>query len=153
MESNIKFLLAIIKICNKKEFKIQDLFENGEGSFYDPYLGLKKTRVNFNTSVASMHENIKLQKLNSGSVACLYRNENPNNRGVSLSISKDGGGNWSYHGQIYSAPKDAKHLPYYKCGYPDLIYLNKTEILGVLHTYPDEDYCMEIHQFLIRDRT
>ena len=97
--------------------------------------------------------NIKLKRLNSGGIACLYRDEDPNNRGVSLSISKDGGGSWIYHGQLYSAPKDAKHLPYYKCGYPDLIYLNKTDMLGVLHTYPDEKYCMEIHQFLIRDST
>ena len=97
--------------------------------------------------------NIKLKRLNSGGIACLYRDEDPNNRGVSLSISKDGGGSWIYHGQLYSAPKDAKHLPYYKSGYPDLIYLNKTDMLGVLHTYPDEKYCMEIHQFLIRDST
>lgn len=97
--------------------------------------------------------NIKLQKLNSGNIACLYRDEDPDNRGISVSVSKDGGENWNYHGQLYSAPKDAKHLPYYKCGYPDLTYLNKTDILGVLHTYPDEKYCMEIHQITIRDHT
>ena len=97
--------------------------------------------------------NIKLQKLNSGNIICLYRDEDPENRGVSVSVSKDGGENWNYYGQLYSAPNDAKHLPYYKCGYPDLTYLNKTDILGVLHTYPDENHCIEIHQFIIRDRS
>jgi len=95
--------------------------------------------------------NIKLQKLNSGNIVCLYRDELPNKRGVSLSVSKDGGESWNYFGQLYSAPRDAKHLPYYKCGYPDLIYLSKSKMLGVLHTYPDENYCMEIHQFVITD--
>ena len=45
--------------------------------------------------------NIKLWSLRSGAVACAYRDEDPSRRGVSLSVTHDGGENWELLGQLY----------------------------------------------------
>ena len=95
--------------------------------------------------------NIKLQKLRSGAVICVYRDENPEMRGVSVSVTENGGETWNHVGQLYSAPSDAAHVPSLLCGYPDMVYINDTDLIGVLHTYPDISGRMDLHQFHIRD--
>ena len=97
--------------------------------------------------------NIKLHKLNSGIIVCLYRDEDPDLRGVSVSQSNDGGVNWNPIGQIYSASNDSLHFPHLKCGYPDIVRINDRDLLGILHTYPDETGRIELQQFHLRDVT
>ena len=45
----------------------------------------------------------------------------PARRGVSLSVSHDGGETWSLAGQLYAADPDALHEPGSVCGYPDVV--------------------------------
>ena len=44
-----------------------------------------------------------------GAIACAYRDEDPALRGVSLSVSEDGGETWTFAGQLYAADPDALH--------------------------------------------
>ena len=97
--------------------------------------------------------NIKLFRLRNGAVACAYRDEDPARRGVSLSVTSDGGETWHDAGQLYAAPADARHLPGSVCGYPDLISLGGDQVAAVLHTYPGPDGRLSIHLLRLRDRT
>lgn len=97
--------------------------------------------------------NFKLNRLRSGAVTCLYRDEDPTRRGVSLSVSTDGGESWKWVGQLYEAPPDARHDPGYFCGCPDLEPVGNSEYAGVLHTYPDADDEICLHFFRLRDLT
>jgi hypothetical protein len=99
-----------------------------------------------------MGSNIKLFRLRSGAVACAYRDEDPARRGVSLSVSQDGGGTWSFAGQLYAAADDAQHEPGSVCGYPDLVTLGSGEIGAVLHGYPSAEGT-QLHWLRLRDRT
>ena len=47
--------------------------------------------------------NIKLYRLRSGLVLSAYRDEDPARRGVSCSVSADGGASWRFVGQLYVA--------------------------------------------------
>ena len=60
-------------------------------------------------------------------------------RGVSLSVSHDGGETWTFGGQLYAAGPDALHQPGSVCGYPDVVPLRDGDLAVVLHAYPDRD--------------
>jgi hypothetical protein len=95
--------------------------------------------------------NIKLQRLRSGAILCAYRDEDPARRGVSCSVSTDGGVSWRFIGQLYVAPDEAQHVPGHLCGYPDFVEVGDGELLGVLHTYEDADGEICLHLFRLRD--
>lgn len=99
-----------------------------------------------------MGSNIKLFRLRSGAIACAYRDEDPALRGVSLSVTSDGGATWQFAGQLYAAGSDAQHEPGSVCGYPDLVALANGEIGAVLHTYPTVDG-IELQWLTLEDRT
>lgn len=96
--------------------------------------------------------NIKLFRLRSGAVACAYRDEDPARRGVSLSVTQDGGTTWSLAGQLYAAGPDALHEPGSVCGYPDLVRLASGDIGAVLHGYPSAAGT-QLHWLRLRDLT
>ena len=133
-------LLAVIREHNLKK----SVFSHSENE------GITWSPIDFTGFLGS---NIKLLKLNSGDIICAYRDENPDNLGVSISISRDCGYKWEYLGQIYSASKDSLHIPGLKCGYPDMLYINNVDIIGVLHTYPNKEGAMYIKQFKLKDLT
>ena len=96
--------------------------------------------------------NIKLYRLRSGAVVCAYRDEEPDRRGVSISLTEDGGETWTAHGQLYAAGPEALHEPGSVCGYPDLVELGGGEIGAVLHSYPTTDG-IQLHWLRLRDRS
>ena len=96
--------------------------------------------------------NIKLFRLRSGAVVCAYRDEDPTQRGVSISVTPDGGESWSSLGQLYAERADAQHEPGSVCGYPDLVDLGGGEIGAVLHSYPTADG-IQLHWLRLRDRS
>ena len=98
-----------------------------------------------------MGANIKLQRLNSGAVICVYRDEEPSRRGISVSVTEDGGETWRFVGQLYRAHADPRHAPSFLCGYPDMAYVDDSRMVGVLHTYPDEADRMYLHQLELVD--
>ena len=61
-----------------------------------------------------MGANVKLIRLRSGAIVCAYRDEDPERRGISCSVSEDGGQTWRLIGQLYIADYDVPHKP----GYP-----------------------------------
>ena len=95
--------------------------------------------------------NIKLFRLRSGAVGCLYRDEDPARRGVSLSITDDGGAAWRFAGQLYAAGPDARHVPGSVCGYPDVADLGDGRLAAVLHTYPDSEGRLDLQFLALRD--
>jgi hypothetical protein len=95
--------------------------------------------------------NIKLFRLRSGQVLCVYRDEDPTRRGVGCSLSDDGGETWRYLGRLYVSDPDVPHRPGTLCGYPDLVALEGDEIAGVLHTYPDAAGQTDLHFLRLRD--
>ena len=97
--------------------------------------------------------NIKLLRLRSGAIVCAYRNEDPERRGISCSISEDGGETWREFGRLYVPQPGAAHIPSYLCGYPEFVYTSDNEIVCTLHTYPDERGVMDLHLLRLRDRT
>lgn len=97
--------------------------------------------------------NIKLHRLRSGAILCAYRDEDAARRGVSCSVSDDGGRSWRWIGQLYVAADDARHTPGHLCGYPDLIATGDGELLAVLHTYADADEEITLHALRLRDLT
>jgi hypothetical protein len=97
--------------------------------------------------------NHKLFPLRSGAVACAYRDEDPAYRGVSLSVTTDGGETWRFAGQLYAAGPDARHVPGSVCGYPDVTRLADDRLAAVLHTYPDDDGRVDLHFLVLRDRS
>jgi hypothetical protein len=94
--------------------------------------------------------NIKLYRLRSGAVVCAYRDEDPDRRGVSLSLTDDGGESWTQLGQLYAAGPEALHEPGSVCGYPDLVDLGDGEVGAVLHSYPTADG-IQLHWLRLRD--
>ena len=96
--------------------------------------------------------NIKLFRLRSGAIACAYRDEDPALRGVSLSVTHDGGESWTFGGQLYAAGADAQHEPGSVCGYPDLVSLGDGTIGAVMHTYPTDDG-IQLHWLRLADRS
>ena len=97
--------------------------------------------------------NIKLHRLRSGAVLCLYRDEDPARRGVSCSVSDDGGAAWRHVGRLYVADPSVPHRPGNLCGYPDVVPLDGDEFACVLHTYPDAEGHTDLHFMRLRDRT
>jgi hypothetical protein len=96
--------------------------------------------------------NIKLHRLRSGAVVCAYRDEDPERRGVSLSLTEDGGASWRSLGQLYAAGAEALHEPGSVCGYPDLVDLGDGEIGAVLHSYPTAEG-IQLHWLRLRDQS
>ena len=96
--------------------------------------------------------NIKLFRLRSGAIACAYRDEDPAQRGVSLSMTTDGGASWTFGGQLYAAGSDALHQPGSVCGYPDVVTLGNGELGVVLHAYPTAEGT-QLHWLRLRDRS
>ena len=97
--------------------------------------------------------NIKLVRLRSGGVICAYRNEDPQQRGVSCSVTEDGGENWRHIGQLYVPDPGAVHRPNFLCGYPDMVYTGDREIACVLHTFADAEGQIDLHFLRLRDRS
>jgi hypothetical protein len=97
--------------------------------------------------------NIKLFRLRSGAIACAYRDEDPARRGVSLSVTDDGGSTWSLAGQLYAAGSDARHEPGSVCGYPDVVTFPSGELGVVLHAYPSVAEGTQLHWLRLRDLT
>jgi len=97
--------------------------------------------------------NIKLIKLRSGAIACFYRDEDPLHAGVSCSVSHDGGENWEFCAQLYSAGPDLSDIPGSPCGYPDVIPLGENRLLCIFHTYPDARGSVDLHQVWLEDRS
>lgn len=96
--------------------------------------------------------NIKLFRLRSGAIVCAYRDEEPDRRGVSLSLTLDGGRSWTSLGQLYAAGQEALHEPGSVCGYPDLMDLGDGEVGAVVHSYPTADG-IQLHWLRLRDRS
>jgi hypothetical protein len=96
--------------------------------------------------------NIKLFRLRSGAIVCAYRDEDPDRRGVSVSLTEDGGASWTSLGQLYAAGAEALHEPGSVCGYPDLVDLGDGEIGAVLHSYPTTEG-IQLHWLQLRDRS
>jgi hypothetical protein len=96
--------------------------------------------------------NIKLLGLRSGAVVCAYRDEDPAQRGVSISSTEDGGETWRFLGRLYAAGADSQHEPGSVCGYPDMVDFGDGTIGAVLHTYPSATG-IELHWLRLRDRT
>jgi hypothetical protein len=97
--------------------------------------------------------NVKLLKLRSGAVICSYRDEDPSRRGVSVSVTRDGGENWEIVGSLYAAGDDADHTAGYRCGYPDMVYTGERDIACVLHTYRGQSGAIDLHFLRLRDLT
>ena len=97
--------------------------------------------------------NIKLHRLRSGAVLCLYRDEDPARRGVSASVSDDGGTTWRWIGRLYAAPPEAEHAPGHLCGYPDILETADGDLTAVLHTYADHNGEIALNLFRLRERS
>ena len=95
--------------------------------------------------------NIKLLKLRSGLILCAYRDEDPERRGVSASVSVDGV-SWRFIGQLYAADPAVPHRPSALCGYPDMVRLDGPEIACLLHSYPSAAG-QDLHYLRLRDQT
>jgi hypothetical protein len=96
--------------------------------------------------------NIKLFRLRSGAIVCAYRDEDPAQRGVSISMTGDGGASWTSLGQLYAAGPESQHEPGSVCGYPDIVSLGGDQLAAVLHSYPTSDG-IELHWLRLRDRS
>lgn len=72
-----------------------------------------------------------LIKLNSGALLCAYRNMDPDNKGVSCSLSLDNANTWDHEFAIYSSTD-------FNCGYPALALKDNNEILCVYYTQYDK---------------
>jgi hypothetical protein len=96
--------------------------------------------------------NIKLVRLRSGAILCAYRDEDPERRGVSASVTTDGGETWAFAGRLYAAGPDALHQPGAVCGYPDAVPLSDGTLGVVLHSYPTSAG-IQLHWLRLRDRT
>ena len=97
--------------------------------------------------------NHKLFRLRSGAVVCAYRDEDPAFRGVSVSVTDDGGETWQFAGQLYAGGPNARHVPGSVCGYPDVTALPDGRLAAVLHTYPDDDGRVDLHFLVLRDKS
>ena len=97
--------------------------------------------------------NHKLFRLRSGTVVCAYRDEDPAFRGVSVSVTNDGGETWQFAGQLYAGGPNARHVPGSVCGYPDVTALPDGRLAAVLHTYPDDDGRVDLHFLVLRDKS
>ena len=98
--------------------------------------------------------NVRLWRLRSGAVLCAYRDEEPGRRGVSVSITSDGGEAWRFAGQLYAAGDDPSHLPGSVCGYPTFAAVPGSDdlVAAALHTYPTPAGS-DLHLLVLRDRT
>jgi hypothetical protein len=96
--------------------------------------------------------NMKLHRLASGDILCLYRDEDPSQRGVSASVTTDDGESWRFIGQIYRAAPETAYRPGYLCGYPDVTRLESGDLVAVLHTFPDGDGRVNLHFLRLRER-
>ena len=103
--------------------------------------------------------NVRLWALRSGAIICAYRDEDPARRGVSVSLTEDGGETWLDIGQIYAADEHAAHVPGSVCGYPTFAALPHAPgahagdlIAAALHTYPTE-VGSDLHLLVLRDRS
>jgi hypothetical protein len=97
--------------------------------------------------------NIKLHRLRSGALLCVYRDEDPARPGVSCSVSDDSGETWRFVGQLYVAGADTTDTPGSPCGYPDIVSVGDDRLLCVLHTYPDADGHVDLHLLRLVDRS
>jgi hypothetical protein len=95
--------------------------------------------------------NFRLFLLRSGDVCCLYRDEDPERHGTSISVSKDGGETWEWAGSLYYQPHSNKHIPGYFCGCPDLVEAADGTLVAVQHSYEDDDGEMCLHLLRLWD--
>jgi hypothetical protein len=96
--------------------------------------------------------NVRLFTLRSGALVCAYRDEDPARRGVSVSITRDGGRSWQFGGQLYAAGTDAAHVPGSVCGYPTFAQLGDDMIAVTLHSYPAQAGS-DLHYLVLRDNS
>ena len=88
----------------------------------------------------------------SGAGICADRAEEPDRRGVSVSVTRDGGETWQFAGQLYGAGSDAAHVPGSVCGYPTFASLGDDLVACALHTYPTPAGS-DLHFLVLRDRS
>jgi hypothetical protein len=96
--------------------------------------------------------NHNLTVLNSGTLLCAYRDEDPSQYGVSLSVSDDGL-SWRFIGRLYRAEPGIRHEPTLYCGYPAIARISRDELLCVLHTYVDDRGHADLHLIRLLDRS
>src|SRR5262249_36585608 len=96
--------------------------------------------------------NHNLTRLRSGALLCAYRDEDPNQYGVSLSVSNDGR-SWRFIGQLYRAAAGIRHEPTLYCGYQAIARISPTELLCVLHSYVDDRGHADLHQIRLVDNS
>ena len=81
--------------------------------------------------------------LRSGAIACFYRDRDPQRPGVSVSVTADGGENWTYAGQVYRG-KD------WNCGYPSAVRLPDGRLFCVYYSCY-EGFNSEVHGVYITE--
>ena len=81
---------------------------------------------------------------------CAYRDEDPAQRGVSVSLTGDGGESWTSLGQLYAAgPERSTNRA--ACAAIRTSSRSATDEIGaVLHPYPDADG-IQLHWLRLRD--
>ena len=75
--------------------------------------------------------------LHSGAIACFYRDRDPQRPGVSVSVTADGGENWTYAAQVYRG-KD------WNCSYPSAVRLPDGRLFCVYYSCY-EGFNSEVH--------
>ena len=81
--------------------------------------------------------------LHSGAIACFYRDRDPQRPGVSVSVTADGGENWTYAAQVYRG-KD------WNCGYPSAVRLPDGRLFCVYYGCY-EGFNSEVHGVYITE--
>ena len=68
-----------------------------------------------------------LFQLRSGAIACFYRDRYPRRPGVSVSVTADGGAEWTYTAQVYQGTD-------WNCGYPSVVRLSDGRLFCVYYS-------------------
>ena len=75
---------------------------------------------------------------------CAYRDRDPEQLGVSASITRDGGKTWAFAGQLYAGAD-------WNCGYPGLVTLPSGELFCVYYSCYDNQGNLEVHGLFLRE--
>lgn len=78
-----------------------------------------------------------LFQLDSGAIACFYRDRDPQLPGVSVSVTTDGGNEWTYAAQVYRGTD-------WNCGYPSVVRLPDGRLFCVYYSCY-EGFNSEVH--------
>ena len=81
--------------------------------------------------------------LRSGAIACFYRDRDPQRPGVSVSVTPDGGKEWTYAAQVYRGTD-------WNCGYPSAVRLPDGRLFCVYYSCY-EGFGSEVHGVYISE--